>query len=71
MNCPGGLPRDNSFNVHFSSGIIGVQDFRTFTLKAESLCVQQRTICTITLHLIRVVPVCYSDKHFVNFSPDN
>ena len=34
-------------------------------------CLPERQIVQTQIRLIRVFPVCYSDKYFVNFSPNN
>ena len=47
-------------------GIVNVLKFRTLVVQ-KVIDKQRRPRSS----LIRVFPVCYSDKHFVNCSPDN
>ena len=56
--------------INEPSGIMNVLKFRTIDVCLNSLDKQcrPRSDCFFRSSLIRVFPVCYSDKHFVNSS---
>ena len=47
----------------------GIDKHRQILQSQFRLLLQKQS--ELALHYFRVFPICYSDKHFLNFSPDN
>ena len=62
---------ENDFLVILSVCMVNVLKFLTLVACLKDLDKQSRQNGFFRSSLIRVFPVCYSDKHLVNSSPDN